>query len=127
MVKSLFGKPIPKGTVTLVPSKGGPVLSSVSDEKGIFHFSDLAFTDTAHFVLSAVNEKGRNTTKISWLMEKAGPVTFSNRLRDLNMAADTAMATYVKNAKNERNEAINYGRGKGIFLKEVKIRDIKVG
>ncbi len=36
------------------------------------------------------------------------------------------MVTYVNNAKKERNEATNYGRGKGIMLKEVKIRDIKL-
>ncbi len=126
MVKNLFGKPIPDGTVTLVPSKGGPVLSSVSDDKGIFHFSNLVFMDTVHFVLSAVNEKGNNSTKITYFGDKPEPVTFSGAMRDLNSTADTAMATYVSNVKNERNEAINYGRGKGIILKEVKIRDVKL-
>ncbi len=126
MVKNLFGKPIQNGTISLVPSKGGPVWSSVSDEKGIFHFSNLVFTDTTHFVLSAVNEKGRNTTKITYFTEKPEAVTFSTKVQNSNIVTDTAMVTYVNNAKKERNEAINYGRGKGIMLKEVKIRDIKL-
>src|SRR6185437_12465475 len=33
-VTNLFGKPIAKGAVTLIPAKGGPVLSAVSDNKG---------------------------------------------------------------------------------------------
>jgi len=126
MIKNLLGKPIPNGRVSLVPSKGGPVLSSVSDDKGIFHFSNLVFTDTAHFVLSAVNEKGKNSTKISYFGDRAEPVTFSTEVHDLNTTVDTAMVTYLNNAKNERNEVINYGRGKGIMLKEVKIKDKKL-
>ncbi len=125
MVKNLFDKPIPNGIVTLVPSKGGPVLSSVSDNRGTFHFSNLVFTDTAHLVLSAVNEKGKNSTRITYFSEKPEPVILAGT-HDLITAADTAMITYVNNAKNERNEAINHGRGKGILLKEVRIRDVKL-
>ncbi len=126
MVKNLLGKPVPNGTITLVPSKGGPVLSDVSDDKGIFHFSNLVFTDTANFVLSNANGNGRNATKITWFTEKPGPVIFSARTPDLNTAPDTAMVTYLNNAKKRRNEAINYGRGKGTMLREVKIHDIKL-
>ncbi len=50
MVKNLcLANPSRNGTVSLVPSKGGPVFSSVSDEKGVFHFSNLIFDDTDAF------------------------------------------------------------------------------
>jgi TonB-dependent SusC/RagA subfamily outer membrane receptor len=125
MVTNLFGKPIANGTVTLLPSKGGPLLSSVSDDKGIFHFPNLVFTDTTHFVLSAVNAKGRNSTKITYFNDKPETVIPLNRLQGIKPVTDTTMAVYLDNAKKEHNEFINYGRGKGILLKEVKIREKK--
>jgi TonB-dependent SusC/RagA subfamily outer membrane receptor len=125
MVTNLFGKPIANGTVTLLPSKGGPLLSSVSNDKGIFHFSKLIFTDTTRFVLSAVNAKGQNSTKITYFNDKPEPVIPSNRQQDIKPVTDTTMAVYLDNAKKERNEFINYGRGRGIVLKEVKIREKK--
>jgi len=126
MVKNLFGKPIDKGTITLVPTKGGPLLSNVSDDKGIFHFSNLVFTDTTHFVLSAVNANGKNSTKITYFNDKPEPVSTVNQFPGKRIVSDTAMAAYLDNTKNDRNELINYGRGKGILLKEVKIRDVKL-
>jgi TonB-dependent SusC/RagA subfamily outer membrane receptor len=125
MVTNLFGKPIANGTVTLLPSKGGPLLSSQSDDKGIFHFPNLIFTDTTHFVLSAVNAKGKNSTKITYFNDKPEPFISSNRLQDIKPVTDTTMAVYLDNAKKERNEFINYGRGKGILLKEVQIKEKK--
>jgi TonB-dependent SusC/RagA subfamily outer membrane receptor len=121
MITNLFGKPIANGTVTLLPSKGGPLLSSQSDDKGIFHFPNLIFMDTTRFVLSAVNTKGRNSTKITYVNNKPEPVIPLNRLQEI----DTTMAVYLDYAKKERNEVINYGLGKGTMLKEVKIREKK--
>jgi len=126
MVKNLFGKPINKGTITLLPLKGGPLLSSVSDDKGLFHFTNLVFADTTHFVLSAVNARNKNTTKITYFADKPINVSAAIQLPFARSVSDTAMAAYLENTKNERNEFINYGRGKGIMLKEVKIRDKKL-
>jgi TonB-dependent SusC/RagA subfamily outer membrane receptor len=126
MIKNLFDKPINKGTITLLPTKGGPLLSSVSDDKGIFHFSNLVFADSTRFVLSAVNAKGKKWTKITYFNDQAAPVTPLNQLQNTSTVSDTAMRFYLDNTKNDRNELINYGRGKGIMLKEVKIKDKKL-
>jgi TonB-dependent SusC/RagA subfamily outer membrane receptor len=124
-VKNLFGKPVAKGTITLLPSKGGPLVSSIADDKGLFRFSNLVFYDTTRFVLSAVNAKGKNSTKLAWFGDKPEPFIIPDRQNDINIQ-DRAMTAYLDNTKKERNEWINYGRGKGIMLKEVKIRDVKL-
>ncbi|HEY8780218.1 MAG TPA: MG2 domain-containing protein [Mucilaginibacter sp.] len=126
MVKSLFGKPINKGTITLLPSKGGPLLSSLSDDKGIFHFSNLVFNDTTHFVLSAVNAKSRNSTKITYFTDKPAPLIPANQLQNTQTVPDTALAAFVENDKLQQRELLNYGHAKGIMLKEVKIKDKKL-
>jgi len=126
MIKNLSGTPIANGTVTLLPTKGGPLLSTASDEKGLFHFTNLVFADTTHFVLSAVNARNKNSTKITYFTDKPVTVNAANQLPYAHSVSDTAMAVYLENTKKERNEFINYGRGKGIMLKEVKIRDVKL-
>jgi len=37
-VKNLFDKPIAGGTIDLIPSKAGQLLSSITDDKGVFRF-----------------------------------------------------------------------------------------
>ncbi|GAC1303739.1 MAG: hypothetical protein NVSMB24_10170 [Mucilaginibacter sp.] len=125
-VKSLFGKPIAKGTITLLPSKGGSMLSSITDDKGLFHFSNLVFYDTTRFVLSAVNARGKNSTKLAWFNDKPEPDLTSNLFQNTQNVRDSTISVYLDNTKKERNEWINYGRGKRIMLKEVKIKDIKL-
>ncbi|MDB5123821.1 MAG: hypothetical protein JWP94_1950 [Mucilaginibacter sp.] len=125
-VKNLFGKPIAKGTITLLPSKGGPLVSSIADDKGLFHFSNLVFYDTTRFVLSAVNARGKNSTKLIYFADKPEPFIMLNQQYYTQNIQTTALSAYIDNTKKERNEWINYGRGKGIMLKEVKIRDVKL-
>ena len=125
-VKNLFGKPINKGTITLLPSKGGPLLSSVTDDKGIFHFSNLIFNDTTHFVLSAVNAKGKNSTKITYFNDKPETVTAASYPQNIQKVTDTVMASLLSNDKLQQDELVKYGHAKGVMLKEVKIRSVKI-
>ncbi len=125
-VKSMFNNLLTNGTITLIPSKGGPVLSSTTDDKGMFHFSNLVFTDTAHFVLSAVNAKGKNSTKIIWFNNNRDwPVVQPNQQQVVKQITDAGMAVYIENDKLQHQEVLNFGNGKGIMLKEVKIKDKK--
>jgi len=123
-VTNLFGKPIEKGTVTLIPAKGGQVLSAVSDDKGMFRFSNLTFNDTTHFVLSAVNAKGRNSTKLTYFADK--PLSISNpNLNQGAPVADTAMGNYLAADKQQREDLVKYGF-KGRMLKQVNIHQKKL-
>ncbi len=122
-VKNLFNKPISKGTVTLIPSVSGPVLNAVTNDQGIFQFSNLVFVDSTHFILSAVNNKGRNTTKLTYFNNNTEPPIASNAFWSTKTVADTEMTIYLKNSKNAM---FSHGRVKGIMLKEVKIKDKKI-
>ncbi|HEY8782974.1 MAG TPA: carboxypeptidase regulatory-like domain-containing protein [Mucilaginibacter sp.] len=125
-LKNMFNNLVMNGTTTLIPSKGGPVLSSTTDDKGMFHFSNLVFTDTAHFVLSAVNAKNKNSTKITYFNdEKDWPAVQPNQRQAVKQVTDTAMNAFVENDKLQEREVLNFGNGKGIMLKEVKIKDKK--
>jgi len=124
-VKNLFDKPIAGGTIDLIPSKAGQLLSSITDDKGVFRFSNLIYNDTAHFVLSAVNAKGKNSTKITLLKEIREPVIPATQLQNAQSVSDTGMTAYLENTKNSRNELVNYGL-KGKQLKEVKITAKKI-
>ncbi len=124
-VKNLFDKPVAGGTITLLPLKGGQMLSSVTDGKGVFHFSNLIFDDTTHFVLSAVNSKGKNSTKITWFNEKPKAVMPSYQLQNMQTVSDSSMTVYLENKKVQHDESVKYGDIKGKMLKEVKIKGEK--
>jgi TonB-dependent SusC/RagA subfamily outer membrane receptor len=119
MVKSLFGKSLANSAITLLPAKGGQLLTSVSDDKGIFHFNNLAFTDTVHFVLNAVKANGANSTKISYFNKEMRPAVVLNLLQNTSIVKDTVMAAYLNNDKIQQDELVKHGVVK---LKEVKIR-----
>ena len=122
LVKNLFGKPINGGIVTLLPAKGGPLLTTASDDQGIFHFQNLAFADSSRFVLSAVNNKGKNFTQIVYFDDKQEPVLPINRTNEINKSIDSSLVVYVENDIKQQNELVKYGRIKGVLLKNVTVK-----
>jgi TonB-dependent SusC/RagA subfamily outer membrane receptor len=121
-VTNLFGKPIANATVTLIPFRGDTTLTTLSDNKGLFHFSKVAFTDTIHIILSAVNSKGNNSTKIIYIEDKDEPAISVNEKTTSPIVNNTVMTHYLDNAKNYMNEKTKYSFGKPIVLKEVKVK-----
>ena len=122
MIKSFGGKPIIGGTITLCcHQKGGPILTSVSDDKGMFHFQNLVFADTTHFVLSAINAKGKNSTNITYFKDEPEPVP-GIQLQNVQNASDTAVIAFIENEKLQQQELAKYGNAKGVMLKEVKVK-----
>jgi TonB-dependent SusC/RagA subfamily outer membrane receptor len=124
-VNNLFGKPVSNGTVTLIPDNRGPVLSTLSDSKGLFHFSNLIFTDTTHLVLSAVNSKGNNSTKITYFQESNIPEIINDPLNAWQLPKDFFMTVYLKNERKVQDDYLIYGPGKGKMLKPVILTGIK--
>lgn len=123
-LKNMFGKLLDNGNVTLIPSMGGPIISQNSNKDGEFRFSNLVFNDTTRFVLSAVNAKGKNSTQITY-NSNPEPATVANPLLNLKWVSDTVMTTFLENTKHYRDQLLYYGHGKGIILKEVKIKEKK--
>jgi len=124
-VTNLFNKPVVNGTIMLLPVKGGSPLSAVTDDKGNYRFSNLIFTDTTHFVLSAVNAKGKNTTKITYFDKSDTPSIKPTELL-MSTLPDTALALLLSNDKMQQEELEKYGGTNGILLKEVKIQEKEI-
>ncbi len=126
LVTNLSGKPLQNAAINLLPADGGFVLSRTTDDKGLFHFSNLVFTDTFHVILNAANEKGRNTTRITYFTEKHQPPVSLNQRHNLPTLTDTAaMQAYLQNTKNYRNVSINYSNGQSHFLKPITVKTVK--
>ena len=123
-ITNLSNKPISNGTVTLVPSKGGSLLSSTSDSKGLFKFTNLVFTDTTHLVLSAVNSKGSNWTKITYLNTNDDSPMIAANLYVRQRSNDSSLTSYVEKEKATHDEYIKHIPFRGQVLKEVTVKAV---
>jgi hypothetical protein len=124
IAENALGKPLINGTVSLINPGGGPVLSEKTDEKGNFHFSNLLFTDSAKFILQAVNANGVNLTTIVYNKEKPLPATSELPVLSKEYISRPAQI-YLENNRKQHDEAVQIGKANGIMLKEVKIRQSK--
>ena len=122
IAKSLGGKPLNRGNVALI-SPGSGLLTQSTDAFGRFRFKELIFTDTAKFILQAVNSKGKNLTELSYqpnieiapAVNKLVPVT--------DIATERLSDTYAQQSALQK--AAN-GTLNGKMLQEVKIRSSKI-
>jgi len=125
-IKNAFGKPVAGGTINLFQPIGGLFLSTRTDDKGMFRFKNLVFSDTAHLVLSAVNANGKNTTQISLLDENTErPAVHAYKWQSPQLFNDVTMAGYVENDMNAQKATLAYLNGKGVMLKQVNIHSKK--
>jgi TonB-dependent SusC/RagA subfamily outer membrane receptor len=121
-VDNLANKPIANGAINLIPAKGGGLLSTSTDGKGLFRFPNLFFIDTARFVLNAMNDKGKKYTKITYFNDAKNapvvppiPATMSLKMNDSTLSA------YADSDKEELKEVSTYINRKPIMLKQVNI------
>ena len=121
-VKSLFGGMVRNGTVSLIDPLSGQFLSTSTDKKGQFIFSELDFTDSTKLILQATNEHGNNNTYISYKDENIPPPIYYNGSSEY---AVEKLLPYFKNQQMQ-HEVYKNINSKSIMLKEVKIRDFEV-
>ncbi|HVV55807.1 MAG TPA: MG2 domain-containing protein [Mucilaginibacter sp.] len=121
--KTLPGKPIAKGTVTLIPDKGGPLLTQTTDDRGNFSFRNLDFTGSTSFVLNATKANGKNSTQISYHPETEPEV---DTLPGSESRPDTLMMPYLENTEKQQEQLNMLGTGKGKLLKEVRVKARKL-
>nr|WP_294943541.1 TonB-dependent receptor plug domain-containing protein [uncultured Mucilaginibacter sp.] len=122
--KSLWGKPIDNGVITLIPQAGGNLLSEKTDKSGTFNFSNLVFFDSTRFVLNAVNAKGKNNTQLMYKRELTPPVDPVQYFAGTDTSSAGIIQAYLQNSKNRHNDYLKYN-GPGKQLKEVVIRSVK--
>ncbi|HVM86881.1 MAG TPA: TonB-dependent receptor plug domain-containing protein [Puia sp.] len=124
LVADRRGKPAINKTVCLMADKKGSFLSTVSDSGGRFHFPDLIFDEGAHFILTALDAKGKNSDyRLSYTMDTFLPPSVS--LEDRAVTDSTTMKDYLDFSQKEMQEHPEYQRVKIEVLKEVKVRGIK--
>ncbi len=121
IAKSLFGRPLKNGAVSLIAMKNNGFLSVKTDSIGHFGFRNLTFFDSTQFVLQAANARGKNLTKIIYREEVAEPLV--NKSLVFNNDVNQFMPDYLKNKEKEQEELNRLGLGRGRMLREVKIRD----
>ena len=120
-LKSLFGKPIQNGTVSLIGPKGGLFKHTQTDGKGKFAFEDLTFSDTSEVMIQAQTQKGNRNVVIN--LEKTNTQFRSGKYHQYQSDIDTKlMPAYAENSRKQ------YGvqRKDAIQLQAVKITAIKI-
>ena len=121
-VTSLNNKPVLNGSVTLLPATGG-MLNTLTDEHGIFNFKNLNYPDSTHFILSAVNQTGSNSIRLSYFTSKPDRIKPLSG-QTLHLTADSSMEKYLLLDKNFLRNTLNRS-GRGFILREVKIKQRK--
>jgi len=78
-VKTLFtSKPIENADVTLLASGEGDIFQVETNENGDFGFIDIEYPDSTHFLIQAVNAKGKSNVELS-VNKKVFPSTTTIR------------------------------------------------
>lgn len=126
-IKTLGGKPIPHGKVTLFSTTGGMFLiDTVADEQGMFAFHNLVYTDSVKFVIQARTEKDKKNVEITLDNTLPQQVTKNKNSGDVEVNISSTMAAYLQNSKKQFDDFLKYGLvNRSTFLKEVAITDKK--
>lgn len=126
MAKTLMGKDVVNGTVSLIPLNGGPLLTSTTDDKGNFSFNNLQFADSTRFELSATKAKGSNLTKLIYLKDKDEPQLIAANWSWAIPENKALEGPYLHHAEKVQEQLNLNGLGKGKMLKEVAIKASKI-
>ena len=121
-VLNVLGKPVVKGTISLISLEKRRFISDTTNSQGYFSFRDLAFTDTTRFMLQAVNAKGKNSAKLIYNQDKPGPPVSNFIVSTDQQDINQTMQGYLENTEKQQEELNRLGLGKGRQLKEIKIK-----
>ncbi|MVN21215.1 TonB-dependent receptor plug domain-containing protein [Mucilaginibacter arboris] len=127
IVKTLGGKPVPKGKVTLfTTTKGAFLLDTVTDANGRFKFDNLIFPDSIRFVIQARGVNGKKNVEITLDNVPQQFVTKNKNAPDVSINLNRDLAAYLQNSKAQYDDLRKYGLvNRTIVLKEVTITEKK--
>lgn len=125
IAESVLGKPLANGTVSLIDKRNSTFISAITDNQGQFKFDNLDFTDTAKFILQAVNAKGNNNTRLVYNNETTSPNVIPVVINSANDAL-RQLSPYLESSRKKQKDEVNYGSIKGKMLQTVIIKDRRI-
>jgi hypothetical protein len=118
-VKSLTGKPLAGGSVTLSSVNPFVVKDTTTDAKGNFTFTGLNYIDTAKLLLSALKKNNSSYVKIELNKPDYPAVTPANNLDSTANVITPEMIVAMQKQYKQRQGNMRTG----IMLKEIDIKD----
>ncbi|MBS1520772.1 MAG: TonB-dependent receptor [Bacteroidetes bacterium] len=126
VITAAQGKSVAGIKVDLANLDGGPMMKGVTDTSGAFDFKYLCFSDSTRFLLKAVSDKNKNKLIIKYIEETPDPVIEGYLPQARLLATDKFLTlASLEDSTSLANTFSKYSLGKGIMLKEVKIRQSK--
>jgi len=127
-VKTLAGKPVPKGRIILSSVKNHLAADTLTDEKGNFAFNNINLPDTATMVINAKKATGGKNVMISFAPPVYSPVTAYNDIAGYAGSSTSTRPDLSTSYKEQINKAYTswHPDPHTIELKEVKIKDSKI-
>ncbi len=124
-LKTVDGKPVSKGLVSLVALQGGAIAKQVTDVNGNFDFLTDGVRDSDRFVISALYANGKNKTRITY--NRYGEVPVVMAPRGACRAGDTSQ-TFNRYLESRAQDAqMNIAAlGRQRMLKEVHVKARKI-
>lgn len=127
-VRSMSGKPIIGGRVTLFSSSGTQFLiDTLTDRNGRFRFDNLYFNDSTKFIVQARNEKDKKNVEI--LLDRIPPqlVTKNKNEPMVEVNVNKSISGYLKNSREQYDDLRKNGLiSRNIMLDEIKVVEKKV-
>jgi hypothetical protein len=123
--ENLLGRHLAKASVSLISFQQNHFMSTVADDKGNFKFDNLAFIDTANFILQAVKAKGGKYTKLIYNQEIPPAVKIIPEQIQSDNSNPLIPAGYLENKQKQKEELKKLNFGKSKMLKEVEIKGKK--
>jgi hypothetical protein len=127
-LKSLFGKPVVNGKVTLFTANQSIfMVDTVTDNEGRFTFKNLVFKDSIRFLIQGRNAKDHKNLQVELDNMFQQQVSENKNYPDFQVNAVGKTSSFFKNSKAAYENGIKNGTiNRSIALKEVVIKDKKI-
>ena len=124
-VKTLGGKPVVKGKVSLFSKSDGLFLvDTVTDKNGRFTFN-MIFADSSKFTIKALSSRGKENVELK-LDVIPQPIKTNKNTADVMVNLSKGIEPFLRNNYDHYEAALKYGIGDHtILLKEISISKIR--